>query len=90
MVENLLDAGADLKFVSYTCHLGPPNHITDSSLFSIKDKNGDRPLDLVPLADTTTRALIRKAQAKASMGDDMIDDEDDDGMFHPFILNICA
>ena len=37
------------------------------SLCSIKDKNGDTPLDLVSDDDKDVRALIRKAQAQASI-----------------------
>lgn len=36
----------------------------------IKDKNGDTALDLLPAGDTEIRALVRKAQAQASVSRD--------------------
>ncbi|KII93121.1 hypothetical protein PLICRDRAFT_26452 [Plicaturopsis crispa FD-325 SS-3] len=46
---------------------------------SIKDKEGDTVLDLVPANDTEIRPLLRKAQAGASVSkDDVVSDDDDD------------
>ncbi|KAJ7894547.1 ankyrin repeat-containing domain protein [Mycena leptocephala] len=46
----------------------------------IKDKNGDTALDTLSENDTEIRALIRKAQAQASVSqDDVASDDDDDG-----------
>ncbi|ETW86673.1 hypothetical protein HETIRDRAFT_308219, partial [Heterobasidion irregulare TC 32-1] len=45
---------------------------------SIKDKNGDTPLDLVSDDDKDVRALIRKAQAQASISASDVADDDDD------------
>ncbi|KAI0079541.1 ankyrin [Panus rudis PR-1116 ss-1] len=47
---------------------------------SIKDKNGDRAIDLLAQSDTETRQLFRKAQAQASVAQyDVASDDDDDG-----------
>ncbi|KAI9000682.1 ankyrin [Trametes punicea] len=43
----------------------------------IKDKNGETALDLVPPEDTEIRALMRKAQAQASISQDDVADEDE-------------
>lgn len=41
---------------------------------SIKDKNGDTALDLVPSSDTNTISLIRKARAQATISrEDVVD-----------------
>ncbi|KAJ7207500.1 ankyrin repeat-containing domain protein [Mycena pura] len=46
----------------------------------IKDKNGDTALDLLPADDTEIRALVRKAQAQASVSrDDVASDDDGSG-----------
>ncbi|KAI0789561.1 ankyrin repeat-containing domain protein [Abortiporus biennis] len=45
---------------------------------SIKDKFGDTPLDLISKDDTEIRALIRRAQAEATISRDDIADDDDD------------
>ncbi|CDO73386.1 hypothetical protein BN946_scf185013.g20 [Trametes cinnabarina] len=49
----------------------------------IKDKNGETAIDLIPPEDTEIRALLRKAQAQASISRDDVadDDEDDDGEY---------
>jgi len=46
---------------------------------SIKNKNGDTALDLIPSNDNETRALIRKAQAQASVSHDDVASDDDEG-----------
>ncbi|KAJ6541653.1 ankyrin repeat-containing domain protein [Mycena capillaripes] len=45
----------------------------------IKDKNGDTALDNIPGDDTEIRALIRKAQAQASVSQDDVASDDEDG-----------
>ncbi|RPD64662.1 ankyrin [Lentinus tigrinus ALCF2SS1-7] len=46
---------------------------------NIKDKNGETPLDLVSPDDVKVRALLRKAQAQASIAQsDVANDDDDD------------
>ncbi|KAI9066481.1 ankyrin [Trametes sanguinea] len=48
----------------------------------IKDKNGETAIDLIPPEDTEIRALLRKAQAQASIShDDVADDDEDDGEY---------
>ncbi|KAH9897668.1 ankyrin [Cubamyces lactineus] len=48
----------------------------------IKDKNGETALDLVPPEDTEIRALLRKAQAQASIShDDVADDDEGEGEY---------
>jgi len=46
---------------------------------SIKDKYGETALSLVPDDDANTRSLFRKSQVKASMNNDDIASDDDDG-----------
>jgi hypothetical protein len=45
---------------------------------TIKDKNGDTALDLVPSGDEEIKALIRRARAQAALAVDDITNEDDD------------
>ncbi|THH13493.1 hypothetical protein EW146_g6722 [Bondarzewia mesenterica] len=58
------------------------NYVVESLLdaganTNIKDKNGDTPLDLLSSDDKEVRALIRKAQAQASVSlDDVASDDD--------------
>ncbi|KAJ6479216.1 ankyrin repeat-containing domain protein [Mycena vitilis] len=59
-------------------------HIVDSLLeagadTSIKDKNGETVLDLLSADDTEIRALIRKAQAQATISQDDVASDDEDG-----------
>ncbi|KAF9469525.1 ankyrin repeat-containing domain protein [Collybia nuda] len=46
---------------------------------SIKDKNGETVLDIIPLDDTVLRGLIRKSQAQSSVSKDDIASDDDEG-----------
>ena len=49
---------------------------------SIRDKNGDKPLDLVPADDTETRGHFRAHAAQTSISNaDIADDDDDDGKY---------
>lgn len=68
VVESLLEAGADTQWVGTTSHAHARfDYAHRDGNNSIKDKNGDVALDLVPKDDTKLRALIRKAQAEASV-----------------------
>lgn len=69
IVESLLDAGADIKCVN--CQYHP---IVLTRLLSMKDKNGNTILDIVPTDDMEIRSLIRKSQAQASISRDDIAD----------------
>ncbi|KAH9854298.1 ankyrin [Lenzites betulinus] len=47
--------------------------------YSIKDKNGETALDLIPQGDTELRAMIRKIEAQSSIArDDVADDDSGD------------
>ncbi|KAI0706166.1 hypothetical protein BC835DRAFT_1403597 [Cytidiella melzeri] len=46
---------------------------------TIKDKEGDSALDLVPASDTAIQALIRRSRAQASFSADDVASDDDDG-----------
>ncbi|KAJ7447204.1 ankyrin repeat-containing domain protein [Mycena latifolia] len=59
-------------------------HIVESLLDAgadtrIKDKSGDTVLDVLPADDTEIRALIRKAQAQASVSQDDVASDDEGG-----------
>ncbi|KAJ7083355.1 ankyrin repeat-containing domain protein [Mycena belliarum] len=45
----------------------------------IKDKNGETVLDILPADDTEIRGLIRKAQAQATISQDDVASDDEDG-----------
>ncbi|TDL26411.1 ankyrin [Rickenella mellea] len=59
-------------------------HVVESLLeagadTSIRDKNGDTVLDIVPVQDVKIRELIRKSQAQNSISkDDVVREDDDD------------
>ena len=65
VVESLLDAGADTKYV--TNPLRDIVTFTNLLMPRLKDKNGSTVLDIVPADDTEVRTMIRKAQASSSV-----------------------
>ena len=65
IVESLLDAGADTKYVT-NC-LRDVVTFTNLLMLRLKDKNGSTVLDIVPADDTEVRTMIRKAQASSSV-----------------------
>ncbi|KAF9443743.1 ankyrin [Macrolepiota fuliginosa MF-IS2] len=68
-----LDLGSDLRRPIIESLLDAGADIT------IKDKEGDTVLNILPSGDTETLALIRKAQAQGAISQsDIADDDDDD------------
>ncbi|KAH9486069.1 Ankyrin repeat-containing protein [Psilocybe cubensis] len=82
---NRLDKATPLHLAVQIQHTDLRLHIFDSLLeagadTSIKDKNGETVIDLLPADDTKLRALIRKHQAQATISrDDVASDGEDEG-----------
>ncbi|KIM47381.1 hypothetical protein M413DRAFT_439062 [Hebeloma cylindrosporum] len=83
---NRIDKATPLHLAVQIQHTELRLHIFDSLLeagadTSIKDKNGETVIDLLPTDDTKLRALIRKHQAKTSVSRDDVasDGEGEEG-----------
>ncbi|KAF4611413.1 hypothetical protein D9613_004318 [Agrocybe pediades] len=79
---NRIDRATPLHLAAQIQHVDLRLHIFESLLdagadLTIKDKNGETPLDLIPPDDTKLAALIRKHQVQASVQqEDVVSDED--------------
>ncbi|KAG6830097.1 hypothetical protein H0H92_002270 [Tricholoma furcatifolium] len=81
---NTLEKATPLHLAVRIEHTALRKHIVESLLEAgadtrIKDKNGETPLDLLPLEEREIRGLIMKARAQESVAaDDIAEDDDDD------------
>ncbi|KJA28384.1 hypothetical protein HYPSUDRAFT_51211 [Hypholoma sublateritium FD-334 SS-4] len=82
---NRIDKATPLHLAVQIQHVDLRAHIFESLIeagadTTIRDKNGETPIDLIPLDDAKLRAIIRKQQAQASVSrDDIASDGEDDG-----------